>query len=36
MRSSDPFEYWHLDGSAIMFDPLARIQRSAFPPIIFL
>ena len=36
MHSSRPLEYWLPDGSAMMFELLARIQRRYFLPIIFL
>ena len=36
MRSANPFEDWRLDGAAMIFDPFERIQRRAFPHIIFL
>ena len=36
VRSANPFEDWHPAGAAIMFDLLAKIQHSAFPPISFL
>ena len=36
LRTTNLSEDWHPAGSAIMFDPLARIQRSSFTPISFL
>ena len=36
MHSTNTFKYWHPYGAAVIFDPLERIQRSAFLPIGFL
>ena len=31
VRSANPCKYWRPTGDAMMFDPLERIQRRAFP-----
>ena len=35
VHSDNPFEDWHPDGAAIMFEPFESIHRRAFTPINF-